>query len=166
MKKLTLIPALAISLFFVACKKEAPISTSQDPALDQMILNTAAPTGIGNNTGEYKPTSVKAVVSSYINDGVDESANLKSYVFEFRSDHSIIATNNGSMYYGRWQYSNPDIINFQFDFFVAPIDGINFLNADWKILEINKIDMLLSSMASTYSNGAPEKARFIRFQLL
>ncbi len=165
MKKLALIPALAISLFFVACKKEAPVSVSQEPALDQIILNTA-PVGIGNNTGEYKPTSVMAVVSSYINDGVDESANLKSYVFEFRSDHSIIAVNKGGTYYGRWLFTNPDIINFQFDFFVAPADGVNFLNADWKILEINKTDMLLSSTAISYSSGAPEKVRFIRFQLL
>jgi len=168
MKKISLLLAAVVSLFIFSCQKENVNSfTNTEPALDKMITGNsmAVSTGNGYTTPAYN--SVFARIGSYINDGNDETAFFKNYIFEFRSDNSIIIRGENKSFYGRWIYNAPDKLVLTFDFFIATVEGLAILNDDWGIVEMNSNYLLLVGKAvENNGGGVKEKVRFVRFDLL
>lgn len=168
MKNISLLLAAVVSLFIFSCQKESVNSfTGTEPALDKMITgnNLAVSTGNGYITPAY--SSVFARIGSYINDGKDGTAFFKNYVFEFRSDNSIIIRGEKNSLYGRWIYTAPDKLVLSFDFFVATVEGLAILNDDWVIVEMNRSSLLLMGKAvENNGGGIKEKVRFLRFDLM
>ena len=168
MKKISLLLTAVVSLFIFSCQKESVNSfTNTEPALDKMITGNsmAVSTGNGNTTPAYY--SVLARIGSYINDGTDETSFFKNYIFEFRTDNSIIIKGENKTIYGRWIYNAPDKLVLTFDFFVATVEGLALLNDDWGIVEMNRNSLLLVGTAVENNGGGMlEKVRFIRFDLL
>ena len=168
MKKSMFLLTMALSLMVLSCKKESVVNnTTGQPAVDAIILKTnQAAVGVPNNVTP-KVLSVLTRVGSYINDGVDETAWFKPYLFEFRIDNSVVATSPESMDYGKWMFSAPDKMELLFDFEVVKINGLSFLNGVWSIVEISPTHMLLvSPVNDSNGGGSREKVRFIRFDLV
>lgn len=168
MKKNAVLLSAIISLFIFSCQKENVSGyTSNEPALDKMITGNSVAVANGNGINTPAYYSLFARIGSYINDGNDETSFFKNYIFEFRSDNSIIIRGENKSFYGRWMYTTPDKLVLSFDFFVANVEGLAVLNDNWVIVEMNRNSLLLMGKAvENNGGGIKEKVRFMRFDLM
>jgi hypothetical protein len=124
--KMKLMSGLAIICMLMACNDDDDSSVNNtNPAIAE-IVNTV-------NQGTWR-------ISTYTDDGVDETGHFTGYVFTFDDNNVLTATNQVNTYTGTWSVtdsnSNDDSPESDVDFNISFAAPANFaeLTDDWDIL--------------------------------
>ncbi|XLS29161.1 hypothetical protein ACJD0Z_18440 [Flavobacteriaceae bacterium M23B6Z8] len=74
-------------------------------------------------------------ITSYVEDGVDETSDFSGYAFTFNSDGSLTAVNGAITVNGTWSVDNDDSSNdIDFNIFFASPPDFEELTEDWDIV--------------------------------
>jgi hypothetical protein len=130
-----LVLSLIISVTFSNCKKEDHVSPSNTSSVISQ--------------GDWK-------VSSFNDDGKDETSHFANYTFKFDDKGQITATKSGSSVNGSWSTGKDDShTELNINFSSAPL---NELNEDWHVLTQSSSSMELEHVSG--GNGGTDKLNF------
>ncbi|HLK30726.1 MAG TPA: hypothetical protein VKT28_19265 [Puia sp.] len=125
MKKITIFAASLFLLFSVSCKKD-----NNNPNPNATIVESG-----------------KWIITKFVDDNVNETANLAAYDFTFNSNGNVSAVSSANTMNGTWSLGTDDSKQkFNLDF--ASPSSFEELSEDWLILQINA-----SAIQLTHTSG-------------
>lgn len=143
MKKMWSISALVLVIFLgvSSCKKDDNSSNDSNSA---SVLNSTVQQG-------------KWRVSSFIDNGNNETNHYSGYEFQFNANGILIASSNGNTISGTWSSGNDDsqlklVLNF------GTITPFEELNDDWHVIQQNSLILKLEDVSG--GNGGTDYLTF------
>jgi hypothetical protein len=157
MKKLSFLLLTIIAILAVSCKKDTQQVSSSGVTADSQKVVVAA--------NAWK-------VSSFIEKGVDQTADFNTYLFQFNSDGSAVAnsTGIGILYYGSWSLMQGNHSGYDDsgnhssgdeNKLIISLSGnhhMEEISEDWKIIKLTSSEMWLKDDNTT----SPKEIRFTR----
>lgn len=148
--KRTIFLVLGIVFMLSACSKNKALEKEIEQIEDAVLL------------GDW-------TISKMIDSGDDETSNFQGYIFTFKEDGSLVATNNATTYNGTWSItkssssdddSNDSDIDFNITFNVSESNDFDDLIDDWDVLTHSDYKIELQDISG--GNGGADLLTFTR----
>ena len=131
MKKIQLILPMLMLLFTVACSDNSNDDDTSN------ITQTQLQTTVSGKTW---------VITSYVDDGNNQTSNFSGYDFTFNSDGSASATNGTTTVNGTWSYGS-DNSTPKFILYFGMSSPFDELDEDWKIVSLTTSKISLDNIS-------------------